>query len=108
MDKNEPVAGGSPRVPQGLTIRRTASLDAIYLKGIFPRETVFWHRDRATQTERANSLDSLQAVGVNENVDERMAKLTIRSRRRSCGKDDKPEIGPHVRNRELIFLFYFI
>ncbi|KAJ3644351.1 hypothetical protein Zmor_027016 [Zophobas morio] len=85
---------GSPRAPKGL-IRRTASLDAIYLRGLFPRESLFWHRDRATQTERASSLDSLQAVGAAEGVTDRVAKLTVRPRRASCSRDD----GMHVRNQ---------
>lgn len=96
MIETVPVAGaGSPRAPKGL-IRRTASLDAIYLRGLFPRESLFWHRDRATQTERASSLDSLQAVGAAEGVTDRVAKLTVRPRRASCSRDD----GMHVRNRE--------
>jgi hypothetical protein len=99
MDKSKSVAGSSSRIPdRGATIRRTASLDAIYLKGLFPKESVFWHRDRATQTDRSNSLDSLQTLAASETLEERVSKLTLNPRRRSCSREDKGDQAPLIRN----------
>jgi hypothetical protein len=103
MDKSKSVAGSSSRIPdRGATIRRTASLDAIYLKGLFPKESVFWHRDRATQTDRSNSLDSLQTLAASETLEERVSKLTLNPRRRSCSREDKGDQAPLIRNRKYI------
>lgn len=78
------ISDDSPKVQmRGSFIRRTASLDAIYLKGLFPRETLFLERDRATQTDKSSSLDSLQTLGVEEKI----VKLSLRQRRRSCSRD---------------------
>jgi hypothetical protein len=94
-----PFRGSSSRIPdRGATIRRTASLDAIYLKGLFPKESVFWHRDRATQTDRSNSLDSLQTLAASETLEERVSKLTLNPRRRSCSREDKGDQAPLIRN----------
>jgi hypothetical protein len=98
-----PFRGSSSRIPdRGATIRRTASLDAIYLKGLFPKESVFWHRDRATQTDRSNSLDSLQTLAASETLEERVSKLTLNPRRRSCSREDKGDQAPLIRNRKYI------
>lgn len=94
---------------KGGSIRRTASLDTVYLKGLFPRDGVFWHRDRATQTEISTSLDSLQAIAsANEAVEDRLARLTIRQRRRSCsrGEANNMDIGSQTGSCKSFFLIF--
>ncbi|CAG9815646.1 unnamed protein product [Phaedon cochleariae] len=64
------------------SIRRTASLDTIYLKGHWPRDLFYWHLgtlqiDKATQTDESDNLDEVIVQSISENS-EKLEKLPIR------------------------------
>lgn len=91
MDKNRTVSGGN-KDSKGATIRRTASLDAIHRR-LLSRETL-GNKDRGSHTDRASSLDSLQALG--EAVSDAGTKIT---RTKRSPRDDKPA---HSKNRKFL------
>lgn len=62
-------------------IRRTASLDTIYLKGQWPRET-YWQMsnlqiDKSTQTDENDWVDSRKIHSIAE-IDDKIDKMTVR------------------------------
>ncbi|KAJ8943474.1 hypothetical protein NQ318_006327 [Aromia moschata] len=66
------------------SIRRTASLDTIYLKGHWPRDNFYWHTgilqiDKATQTDESDWLDPRKIHSICESED-KIEKLTIRQK----------------------------
>ncbi|KAJ8917724.1 hypothetical protein NQ315_005173 [Exocentrus adspersus] len=74
-----------PCSPEGTLIRRTASLDTIYLKGQWPRDSFYWHTgtlqlDKATQTDESDWLDPRKIHSISEN--DKIEKLTIRPKPR--------------------------
>ncbi|KAJ8985035.1 hypothetical protein NQ317_016946 [Molorchus minor] len=72
-----------------ISMRRTASLDTIYLKGHWPRENLFWHWhtgtlqiDKATQTDELDWSDSWKVHSISE-TDDKLDKH-IRQKIRAC------------------------
>lgn len=79
--KSKPTSGVNNG--SGSTMRRTASLDTIYLKGQWPRET-YWHTtnlqiDKATQTDEADWLEVRKIHSIAE-IDDKIDKMTIRQK----------------------------
>ncbi|KAF2882605.1 hypothetical protein ILUMI_23573 [Ignelater luminosus] len=69
----------------GNVIRRTASLDTIYLKGQWPRDSFYLHAsilqvDKATQTDDADIIDPRKIHSIIESSDEKLEKVLIRQR----------------------------
>lgn len=77
----------------GSVIRRTASLDTIYLKGQWPRDSFYLHTsflqvDKATQTEDSDILDLRKVHNFMDSADEKLEKMMIRQRlQRNNNKD---------------------
>ncbi|GLV35926.1 Ribosomal protein L27 [Carabus blaptoides fortunei] len=80
-------------VNSGSVIRRTASLDTIYLKGQWPRDNFYMHSgllqvDKATQTEDANSVLKVHRLtsDTTSSTDDKLEKL-FRQRLQRSTKD---------------------
>ncbi|XP_018565556.1 protein FAM117B isoform X2 [Anoplophora glabripennis] len=85
-----------PCSSDGTIIRRTASLDTIYLKGQWPRDSFYWHTgilqiDKATQTDESDWLDPRKIHSISETED-KIEKLTIRQKPRGT----KETNGKHL------------
>ncbi|XP_018320298.1 glucocorticoid-induced transcript 1 protein isoform X2 [Agrilus planipennis] len=79
-------------------IRRTASLDTIYLKGQWPRDMLYWQHnflqvDKATQTDEADLLDARKMHVIAENSEDKLEKVIIRQR---LQRNNKDSTGKHL------------
>lgn len=75
---------GSVGNTTGSAIRRTASLDTIYLKGQWPRDNFYFHTgilqiDKATQTDDYDLMDSRRIHSIAEN-DDKLEKMIIKQK----------------------------
>ncbi|KAF5272172.1 hypothetical protein FQA39_LY01254 [Lamprigera yunnana] len=84
----------------GSEIRRTASLDTIYLKGQWPRDNLYLYGNilqvnKATQTDESDILDSRKIHSIVEGIDEKLEKIIIRQR---LQRNNKESNGKHGNN----------
>lgn len=94
---------GSVSNSGGNIIRRTASLDTIYLKGQWPRESYYWQIgnlqvDKSTQTDERDWLDSRKIHSITENEDKLekiiMQKKFQRSNTQPHSPNGRPPVSP--------------
>lgn len=94
---------GSVSNSGGNIIRRTASLDTIYLKGQWPRESYYWQIgylqvDKSTQTDERDWLDSRKIHSITENEDKLekmiMQKKIQRSNTQPHSPNGRPPVSP--------------
>ncbi|XP_031340831.1 protein FAM117B-like isoform X2 [Photinus pyralis] len=81
----------------GSEIRRTASLDTIYLKGQWPRDSFYLYGNilqvnKATQTDDTDLSDSRKIHSIIEGNDEKLEKVIIRQR---LQRNNKESNGKH-------------
>ncbi|CAH0554868.1 unnamed protein product [Brassicogethes aeneus] len=80
-------------------IRRTASLDTIYLKGHWPRDHFFWHTgtlqiNKSTQTEDSDYIESRKIQCISESgdkVEKVMAWQKIKGNREPLSRHGSPD-----------------
>ncbi|XP_969143.3 uncharacterized protein LOC657599 isoform X6 [Tribolium castaneum] len=95
MDKNGTVAGGKD-APKGAAIRRTASLDAIHRRlAARPAPSA-----APTHTDRASSLDSLQALV--DAVEDKGAKVGPKTRRDDKGAQSRNLPSPFAKSSVVV------
>nr|XP_969143.2 PREDICTED: uncharacterized protein LOC657599 isoform X6 [Tribolium castaneum] len=95
MDKNGTVAGGKD-APKGAAIRRTASLDAIHRRlAARPAPSAV-----PTHTDRASSLDSLQALV--DAVEDKGAKVGPKTRRDDKGAQSRNLPSPFAKSSVVV------